>query len=234
MITLKFIFILFLIFIIAILLRNRSNFISTTPKLKALSKLESSVTISNDDKNTRIKKMSNYYLEKLKNEIKNTGSFLEDIEETTKENGCIDFSSMSASALAQLIKNYDETELRDGITKALETFNNDYSFLITAYYKIPKNKILINPVEYDASKKRRNVKSLKLINYYLMEVRDAVDIFKSNFDSTNINIYSHTVINDTILNELNKINLKDFPLKITTMIQKMNMNQCKKDKKCCV
>ena len=75
MITLKFIFILFLIFIIAILLRNRSNFISTTPKLKALSKLESSVTISNDDKNTRIKKMSNYYLEKLKNEIKNTGSF---------------------------------------------------------------------------------------------------------------------------------------------------------------
>ena len=235
MVTLKFIFIFFLIFVIAILLRNRSNFISTTPKLKAIAKLESQVTISNDDKNTRIKKMSNYYLEKLKNEIKNTGSFLEDIEETTKENGCIDFSSMSASALTQLLKNYDEHELRAGITKALETFNNDYSFLITTYYKIPKNKILINPVDYNSnSKKRKNIKSLKLINYYLTEVIEVIDIFKSNFDSTNIDIYSHTVINDTILTELNKINLKDFPLKITTMIQKMDMSQCKKDKKCCV
>ena len=62
MVTLKFIFIFFLIFVIAILLRNRSNFISTTPKLKTIAKLESQVTISNDDKNTRIKKMSNYYL----------------------------------------------------------------------------------------------------------------------------------------------------------------------------
>ena len=72
------------------------------------------------------------------------------------------------------------------------------------------------------------------MDYYLYEPLYVLKQYKSNFQSDQLEIYNSNAIKQSVLNELNKLNLDKFPKQIMELVQKMDKKQCKNYKKCCV
>jgi hypothetical protein len=202
-------------------------------KINALKKLEQEQTYSSDLPETKKKKMIKYYLDILKNDINKTGEFLNDvidIKANTMENGCVNYSDISAGLFGAFAGKYDPDSIKKDVDSAINKFTEDYTFLINDYYNIPeylinKSSIIVNTVELQGN---------SIIDFYLDEVKQGLNQLKPDFTTTKIVIYHPDSIKTMILNQFNKIDFEEFPQKIVEIVQSLDKNQCKSRKLCCI
>tara|TARA_Y100001980_G_C14520980_1_gene296254 strand:+ start:268 stop:900 length:633 start_codon:yes stop_codon:yes gene_type:complete len=202
-------------------------------KLKVM-KLEEKKTLKSDNKTTKKKKMTNHLIQKLHDEIKNTGSFLRtmvDVNANKKPNGCINYSDISANVMGGMLQNFNSEEIKNSINNSLNSFQNEYNYLLNDYYKISNTQIYQDKKDYGVIE---SVQSNNIMDYYLYEPLYVLKQYKNNFDSDQLELYKSEAIKQSVLDELNKLDLDKFPKKIMDLVQNMGQKQCDKDKKCCV
>ena len=105
------------------------------------------------------------------------------------------------------------------------------SKILNDYYKISNTQIYQDKKDYGVIE---SVQSNNIMDYYLYEPLYVLKQYKNNFDSDQLELYKSEAIKQSVLDELNKLDLDKFPKKIMDLVQNMGQKQCDKDKKCCV
>lgn len=226
--------IILLIFLIFILMFDLETFVAYGPeyyKKLEYTKLQKKITSKHDNHNTKVKKMTKHFLDNIKNTINDTGKFLDTVNENNKDsNGCILFRPMSADLTESMIENKigDGSIIKETIQNSINTFVEDYEFLLYKFYKIPKNTIYKTELPIIKS-----VDSLSIKNYYLKDLKHVLKSSYPNFDNGDLILYDAHLIKDSLLKELYKFNFNDLPNTLIIMLQDLDMKQCKTNKLCC-
>ena len=166
------IIIIFCLLIFIILLLNKRDFFvvpAIDPRKLKVMKLEKKITFKSDNRITKIKKMTNHLIQKLHDEIKNTGTFLItmfDENANKKPNDCINYSNISANVMGGMLQNFNSEEIKKSINNSLNSFQNEYNYLLYDYYEISNTQIYQDKKDYGAIK---SVESNYIMDYYLYE-----------------------------------------------------------------
>ena len=232
----RIIFIFCLLLLIILLVNKKDYFIvpGIDPRKLKVIKLEKDNTFKSDNRNTKIKKMTNYLLQKLHDEIKNTGSFLRtmvDVNANKKPNGCINYSDISANVMGGMLQNFNAEEIKSSINNSLNSFQSEYNYLLYDYYEISNTQIYQDKKDYGEID---SVNSDDIMDHYMYSPKYVIMQYKNDFQSDQVELYKSDVIKQSILDELNKLDVDKFPKKIMDLVQNMGQKQCDKDKKCCV
>jgi len=205
-------------------------------RLKAMKfdNLQKRITSKHDNRTTKIKKMVIHHLNKVKNDINRTGEFLNIVNMNNKDaNGCILFRPMAADLTEQII----EDEIAGGVTvkteiqKSINTFVNDYEYLLYTYYNIDKRSVYSTELPTPNTKGIVNRFSVK--EYYLKDLKDILESVYPKFDNSELVLYDAQLIKNTLIKTLDNFNFKDLPTSLTSMLQELDMKQCTTNKKCC-
>ena len=233
----RIIIIFYLLILIIFLLFNKNEYFlvpKVDPRKLKVMKLEKDNTFKSDNRITKIKKMTNYLIQKLHDDISNSGPFLRtlvDINANKKSNGCINYSNISANVMGGMLQNFNPEEIKKSIDASLNSFQSDYDYLVNNYYNLSKAQLYQDKKEYG---KINDVESYDIMTHFMYKPKYVINLYKNNFQSDKMEIYTSDAIKQSVLYELNKIDLDKFPKFIINLVQKMDQIQCKKDKKCCV
>ncbi len=232
----RIIFIFCLLLLIILLINKKDYFVVPVidPRKLKVMKLEKKITFKSDNKTTKIKKMTNHLLKKLHNDIVNSGAFLKtmvDINANKKPNGCINYSDISANVMGGMLQNFNTEEIKKSINNSLNSFQSEYDYMINDYYKLSSTQIYQDKKKYEEI---NPVKSNDIMDHYMHSPRYVIKLYESDFQSDQLEIHNSKAIKQSVLNELNKLDLDKFPKQIMDLVQKMGQKQCKNDKKCCV
>ena len=205
-------------------------------RLKAMKfdNLQKRITSKHDNRTTKIKKMVIHHLNNVKNDINSTGTFLNMVNLNNKDaNGCILFRPMASDLTEQII----EDKIAGGVTVksmingSIDTFVDDYEYLLYTYYNIDKRSVYSTELPKPNNNGIVNIFSVK--EYYLKDLKDILESVYPKFDNSELILYDAQLIKNTLIKTLDNFNFKDLPTSLTSMLQELDMKQCTTNKKCC-
>lgn len=210
----------------------------TQIKILAIKSLKKKITNKHDSSNLKNKKMINYYLKELENNVNSKIQIVKNtynINANTDRQGCVNFSKISRKVFALFFGSLKKDNLNNDLNNTLNKFNEQYSFYINEYLRTNnKQKKLIKNKTLKLKKLRKpknRSEFLKYIHTFLdnnlfLELKTVLLNIKYDFRDSRLIIHDENTLKKELKKSMEQFNIKKFMEKLMEFNNSLKQIQC--------